>query len=278
MSGIISKAAESRKEAPVTAVTQQKKPQTLQEYINRQKAEVARALPKNLDPDQFVRVAMTAANSNPKFTQCNVRSFLGAMMTAAQIGIMPNTPLQLGYLIPRYNGKTQQNDVTFQLGYRGMIDLAYRSGNITNVAAHVVYKNDEFHVQYGLNPDITHVPCLTDKGDPVAFYAYYKTKDGGFGFDVMSIEEVHAHRNQYSPASKSGGSSPWDTAFESMALKTVLKRALKYAPLSVEVANAVRVEGALREDATTAIEEAEVTYVNIDAETGEVLTDEEAGK
>ena len=278
MAGIIAKAAEKRSEAPVTAVTQEKKEMTLQDYINRQKAEVARALPKNLDPDQFVRIAITAANSNPKFTQCNVRSFLGAMMTAAQIGIMPNTPLQLGYLIPRHNSKTQQTDVTFQLGYRGMIDLAYRSGNIANIGAYTVYANDEFRVQFGLNPDIVHVPALSDRGDPIAFYAYYKTKDGGFGFDVMSIEDVRKHAKQFSDSVKNGWSSPWSTSFDEMAKKTVLKRTLKYAPLSVDVAAAVRVDGAIREDATSQIEDAQVIYVDNDAETGEILPDEESNQ
>lgn len=274
MSGIISKAAESRKEAPVTAVTQQKKPQTLQEYVQRMSSQIKLALPANLTPERFERIVLTAISSNPKLQECTPTSFLGAMMTAAQLGVEPNTPLGQGYLIPR-NGRNGM-ECTFQLGYKGMIDLAYRSGDIANIGAYTVYKNDEFHVQFGLNPDITHVPCMTDRGDPVAFYAYYKTKDGGYGFDVMSVEDVRKHAKQFSESVKRGWSSPWDTNFEEMAKKTVLKKVLKYAPLSTEVASKIGMDDTIHDTISKNMTEEPISY--IDAETGEVLTDEEAGK
>lgn len=274
MSGIISKAAESRKEAPVTAVTQQKKPQTLQEYVQRMSGQIKLALPANLTPERFERIVLTAISSNPKLQECTPTSFLGAMMTAAQLGVEPNTPLGQGYLIPR-NGRNGM-ECTFQLGYKGMIDLAYRSGDIANIGAYTVYKNDEFHVQFGLNPDITHVPCMTDRGDPIAFYAYYKTKDGGFGFDVMSVEDVRKHAKQFSESVKRGWTSPWDTNFEEMAKKTVLKKVLKYAPLSTEVASKIGMDDTVHDTISKNMTEEPISY--IDAETGEVLTDEEAGK
>ena len=274
MSGSISKAAESRKEAPVTAVTQQKKPQTLQEYVQRMSSQSKLALPANLTPERFERIVLTAISSNPKLQECTPTSFLGAMMTAAQLGVEPNTPLGQGYLIPR-NGRNGM-ECTFQLGYKGMIDLAYRSGDIANIGAYTVYKNAEFHVQFGLNPDITHVPCMTDRGDPIAFYAYYKTKDGGFGFDVMSVEDERKHAKQFSESVKRGWSSPWDTNFEEMAKKTVLKKVLKYAPLSTEVASKIGMDDTVHDTISKNMTEEPISY--IDAETGEVLTDEEAGK
>lgn len=280
MSGIISKAAESRKEAPVTAVTQQKKPQTLQDYVQRMSSQIKLALPANLTADRFQRIVLTAISSNPKLQECTPTSFLGAMMTAAQLGVEPNTPLGQGYLIPRKTKKGDQyvNECTFQLGYKGMIDLAYRSGNIANIGAYTVYAKDEFHIQFGLNPDITHVPCMTDRGDPVAFYAYYKTKDGGFGFDVMSVDDVRKHAKQFSESVKRGWSSPWDTNFEEMAKKTVLKKVLKYAPLSTEVASKIGMDETVHDTISDNMTEEPIVYTNIDAETGEVLTDEEAGK
>jgi len=277
---MITKAAESRKEAPVTAVAQQKKPATLQDYVQRMSGQIKLALPANLTPDRFQRIVLTAISSNPKLQECTPQSFLGAMMTAAQLGVEPNTPLGQGYLIPRKAKKGDQyvDECTFQLGYKGMIDLAYRSGNISNIGAYTVYKNDEFHVQFGLNPDITHVPCMTDRGDPIAFYAYYKTKDGGFGFDVMSVEDVRKHAKQFSDAVKRGWSSPWDTNFEEMAKKTVLKKVLKYAPLSTEVAGKISMDETVHDTISNNMTEEPIVYTNIDAETGEVLKDEEAGK
>ena len=273
MSGMISKAAEKRNEAPVTAVTQQKKPQTLQDYVQRMSGQIKLALPANLTPDRFQRIVLTAISSNPKLQECSPTSFLGAMMTAAQLGVEPNTPLGQGYLIPR----NSRNGVecTFQLGYKGMIDLAYRSGNIATIGAYTVHANDEFHVQFGLNPDITHIPALTDKGDPIAFYAYYRTKDGGFGFDVMSVEDVREHAKKFSDSVKRGWTSPWDTNFDEMAKKTVLKKVLKYAPLSTEVASKIGMDETVHETISANMTEEPIVYTNVDAETGEILTEEE---
>ena len=274
MSGMIQKAAEKRNEAPVTAVTQQKKPATLQDYVQRMSGQIKMALPANLTPDRFQRIVLTAISSNPKLQECTPQSFLGAMMTAAQLGIEPNTPLGQGYLIPR-NSKNGM-ECTFQLGYKGLIDLAYRSGNIANIGAFTVYKNDEFHVQFGLSPDITHVPCMTDRGDPIAFYAYYKTKDGGCGFDVMSVEDVRKHAKQFSESVKRGWSSPWDSNFEEMAKKTVLKKVLKYAPLSTEVASKIGMDETVHETISSNMTEEPIIYTSVDAETGEILKGEEA--
>lgn len=276
MANMIAKAAEKRSEAPVTAVAEAKKPQTLQAYVQGMTSQIKLALPAGLTPERFQRIVLTAISSNPKLQECTPSSFLGAMMTAAQLGLEPNTPLGQAYLIPRRAKRDDGYDMecTFQLGYKGMIDLAYRSGNIANIGAYAVYAKDEFRVQFGLNPDIVHVPALSDRGDPIAFYAYYKTKDGGFGFDVMSVEDVRKHAKQFSEAVKRGWSSPWDTNFEEMAKKTVLKKVLKYAPLSTETASRLSMDESVHDtvgsDMTT-----EPMRTVIDAETGEILPAEE---
>ena len=269
MANMIQKAAEKRAESPVTAVTQQKKPQTLQDYVQRMSGQIKMALPANLTPDRFQRIVLSAISSNTKLQECSPQSFLGAMMTAAQLGVEPNTPLGQGYLIPR-NSKNGM-ECTFQLGYKGLIDLAYRSGNIANIGAFTVHQNDEFHVQFGLNPDITHVPAMTDRGDPIAFYAYYKTKDGGYGFDVMSVEDVRKHARQFSESVKRGWTSPWDSNFEEMAKKTVLKKVLKYAPLSTEVASKIGMDETVHDTISSNMTEEPVVFTEVDADTGEIL-------
>ena len=269
MANMIQKAAEKRAESPVTSVTQQKKPQTLQDYVQRMSGQIKMALPANLTPDRFQRIVLSAISSNTKLQECSPQSFLGAMMTAAQLGVEPNTPLGQGYLIPR-NSKNGM-ECTFQLGYKGLIDLAYRSGNIANIGAFTVHQNDEFHVQFGLNPDITHVPAMTDRGDPIAFYAYYKTKDGGYGFDVMSVEDVRKHARQFSESVKRGWTSPWDSNFEEMAKKTVLKKVLKYAPLSTEVASKIGMDETVHDTISSNMTEEPVVFTEVDADTGEIL-------
>ena len=171
-------------------------------------------------------------------------TFIGAMMTAAQLGLEPNTPLGQAYLIPFWNGKSKRMECQFQLGYKGMIDLAYRSGQISSIQAHVERENDKFEYSYGLEPTLSHVPALADRGAPVSVYAVFKTKDGGFGFKVMSWEEVMQHGQRFS---KSYGSGPWQTNPEEMAKKPVLKAVLKYAPLSSEFVKGSIADGTVKD-------------------------------
>lgn len=205
---------------------------------------VKRALPSVMTPERFTRIAVSALSTTPKLQDCHPMTFIGAMMTAAQLGLEPNTPLGQAYLIPFWNGKSKRMECQFQLGYKGMIDLAYRSGQISSIQAHVVRENDKFEYSYGLEPTLSHVPALADRGAPVSVYAVFKTKDGGFGFKVMSWEEVMQHGQRFS---KSYGSGPWQTNPEEMAKKTVLKAVLKYAPLSSEFVKGSIADGTVKD-------------------------------
>ena len=211
------------------AINKSEKPVTMQAYIKKMENEIAKALPSVITPERFTRITLSALSANPTLQQCSPQSFLGAMMTAAQLGVEPNTPLGQAYLIPFKN--KGRMECQFQLGYKGLIDLAYRSGEISVIQAHTVYENDDFEFELGLDPKLKHVPYKgVDKGEPIYFYAVFKLKDGGYGFEVMSTEEVRAHAAKYSQSYNSQF-SPWKTNFEEMAKKTVLKRALKYAPM-----------------------------------------------
>lgn len=271
--GIIQKT--QAKKTEVTAAT---KPKTMRDYIKSMEGEIAKALPSVITPERFTRIVTTALSSNPELANTTPASFLGAMMTAAQLGLEPNTPLNQSYLIVYRNKGVLETQ--FQLGYKGLIDLAYRSGEIQIIQAHTVYENDEFSYEFGLEPKLVHKPAVQDRGEPIAFYAMFKTKDGGYGFDVMSVDDVRAHAAKYS---KSYGSSfsPWKTNFNEMALKTVLKRVLKYAPLKTEFVRGITQDETVHDtigadmtlEETRQVEtEGEIsdTYEYVDADTGEV--------
>lgn len=204
---------------------------TMQDWIRKSEKQIARALPSSITPERFARMAMTAVTMTPKLGECTPASFIGAMLTAASLGLEPNTPLGQAYLIPYFNGKTKQQEVQFQIGYRGLIELAHRSGEFQTIEAHVVRENDYFDFEYGLHPDVKHKPAMENRGEITWVYAVYHLRNGGFGFEVMSKADIEAHRQQFSKAT---GFSPWQTAWEEMAKKTVIKRALKYAPLKSE--------------------------------------------
>ncbi len=231
--------------------------------INQMQGAIKRALPSVLTPERFTRIAVSAISGNPKLQQCDPMTFIGAMMTAAQLGLEPNTPLGQAYLIPYWNGKARRMECQFQIGYNGMIDLAYRSGRISSTQAHVVHENDTFEFNYGLDPALSHVPAMGDRGGPVAVYAICLIKDGGSVFKVMSWDECMQHGQKYS---KSFSSGPWQTNPEEMAKKTVLKAVLKYAPRSSEFVKGMKVDGSVKDQIAEDMYDVPNLFVDVDAE------------
>jgi recombination protein RecT len=212
------------------AKTPNPKSNTIRTLLERMKPELAKVLPKHLEADRILRIALTEIRRNPKLLDASRESLLGAVMLSAQLGLEPG-PLGHCYLIPYYNSKTKSYEVQFQLGYKGMLDLVRRSGQIEMIDAHVVYENDEFDFQYGLEPKLYHKPVLQNRGNPIAVYAVAKFKDGGFSYLVMSVEDVEKIRKR----SKAADNGPWVTDWEAMAKKTAIKQLCKYLPLSIEV-------------------------------------------
>lgn len=249
----------------------------MQDLILSMKGQIEAALPSVITGERFARMVLTAMSNTPQLASCTPKSFLGAMMQAAQLGLEPNTPLGEAYLIPFRNHGTLE--CQFQVGYKGMISLAHRSG--LYVQAHEVHENDDFEVEYGLDPKLLHKPVFKNRGTVVAYYGVWKDKEGNFGFEVMSREDVEAHARKYSQ-SYGKGFSPWGSNFDEMAKKTVIKKALKYAPLTTEFIKGVASDGTIKtmlaKDMVDAPDETEYTDIeaeqvpdNVDPQTGEVL-------
>lgn len=208
----------------------------VKDYLKVYGGEIAKALPAQVGPERFQRICMTALTQNPALGNCTPSSFIGSVLNAAQLGLEPNTPLGQAYLIP-YAGKC-----TFQLGYKGIIELARRSGQIAMIKAQAVHENDEFSYELGLDPKLHHKPAEGDRGKVIKYYAFYKTRDGDFDFEVATKEEMEAHRKKYSKAKN----SPWVSDFDAMAKKTLIKRVLKFAPLSTEIARQISTDSTVK--------------------------------
>lgn len=254
----------------VTTTTEKK---TMQSYIKTMEGEIKKALPSVITPERFTRMVLSALSTTPKLGACTPKSFLGAMMSAAQLGLEPNTPLGQAYLIPYKNKGV--DEVQFQIGYKGLIDLAYRSGEVSLVQAHIVYENDVFECEFGLEPKLVHKPADKDRGNPIKVYAMFKTKNEGYGFEVMSMDDVRRHAEKYSKA-YNYGSSPWQTNFEEMAKKTVLKKVLKYAPLKSDFVRGIVQDETIKTEISEDMYEVkndiiyDAEFNEIDIETGEV--------
>lgn len=209
------------------------------------KQQMALALPKHMTADRLARIALTEVRKTPKLAQCDQMSFLGAIMQCAALGLEPGGALGHCYLIPFENKKQSRVDVQFIIGYRGMLDLARRSGQIVSLEARAVHQKDHFEVELGLDSKIVHKPnwTATDRGPLTFVYAVAKLKDGGVQFDVMSRAEIEHIRDEsqgYKTAVRfKNDNTPWIQHFEPMALKTVIRRLFKYLPVSIEIQRAV---------------------------------------
>ena len=237
--------------AAATAVKKTEVPTTNRGWLcfDKFKKQVALALPKSMTAERMLRVILSECNKAPALFDCSRESFLGAILQCSALGLEPGSALGHCYLIPY--GKTCQ----LIIGYRGMIDLARRSGQIVSLQAWAVHENDTFNFQLGLNPDIQHIPAASaDRGNITFVYAVARLKGGGVQFEVMSRAEIEKVRK----ASKAGNSGPWSNHWEEMAKKTVIRRLFKYLPVSIEAVRAVEIdEKTDRGEATTEAEVAE---------------------
>lgn len=192
-------------------------------------------VPKHVTPERLVRIGLNAVSRNPKLMECAPETIVGAVINCGVLGVEPNL-LGHAYIVPFWNSKTKQFEAQFQLGYKGLIDLARRTGEITNIYAHEVYEGDEFEFSYGLEKNLVHVPSgEEDESKITHFYAVYKLKDGGYDFIVMSRRKVEQHRDRFTKSQKNGSIfGPWKDHFVEMAKKTVMIKLMKTAPISIE--------------------------------------------
>lgn len=202
--------------------------------LDSMKGEIARALPRHITPDRMLRVALTALRTTPDLLKCTTASLLGSIMSAAQLGLEPNTPLGMAYLIP-YKTTCQ-----LIIGYQGYLDLARRSGMVAQPYAHVVREGDEFHYLYGLYPDLKHVPSgdVERESKPITHVyavAHLIGKDVGPPiFRVLTKPQIDKRRAR-SASAKSG---PWVTDEEAMTLKTGIRAIWPWLPKNAEMATA----------------------------------------
>lgn len=217
--------------------------------LTSKRAEIEKMLPKHLNAERLLKVAQIAATTTPALAKCDVASLVGAIGQCAQMGLEPNTVLGHAYLLP-FNTKRKDasgqerwvNSVQVIIGYKGLIDLARRSGQIISIAAHEVCENDHFDLVYGLDEKLEHKPCLGERGQVIGFYAVAKLKDGGHCFEFMSrlqVEQIRAAAE----AKNKRPSSVWKEHFVEMGRKTVIRRLAKYLPLSIEFQTAAALDG-----------------------------------
>ena len=259
-----------------TMVKKENKSKTIFDVIQAGAKQFATALPKHVNSERFVRIAITTIRQNPKLAKCSQESLLGALMVSAQLGLEPGTLGQC-YLIPFENKKAGTVECQFQIGYKGLIELLRRSGQLSDIYSYTVYENDDFNIEYGLSRTLTHKPNFDEKGEIKGFYAVAILKDGAKAFEYMTKDEVVKHEEKYRKGSYKN--DVWNKNFVEMSQKTVVKKLLKWLPVSVEFLEmAAKDEKSFKviDDKSTEVQEIEILENNgdiINAETGEFITE-----
>lgn len=212
---------------------------TVRDLMQKSKSQIALALPKYMNADRLMRLAMTAILKNPTLLECDPLTLIGAVIQCAQLGLEPGSSWG-AHLVPFWNNKANKRDVQVIPDYRGLMALCRNSEQISTIDAHPVYEKDEFSYQFGSDPKLRHVPHpQKDRGEITHFYAGAKLKDGGFQFVVMMRWEVEEVRDRYSKAS---GNGPWVTNFDEMGKKTCVRRLVDYLPARIELLTASSLE------------------------------------
>lgn len=207
------------------------KPKGLKDWIQSDafKSAINQALPKHMTTDRFARVCLTALMKSPKLLDCTKESVFKAMLDCSSLGLEPDG--RRAHLIPY--GKTCE----LIIDYKGLIELAKRSGEVKNWRAELICENDEFSWSNGI---VEHkVNWLKSRGKALAVYSHVRNKDDIDDYEVMTMQQVEAVRKR----SKAGNNGPWVTDFDEMAKKSVIRRHSKRLTLSPEFMEALQKDG-----------------------------------
>lgn len=271
-------AATGEQQNPVTA---------FRGFLEKQKPQLAAALPKHVSPDRMIRLACTEFAKNPLLQKCTPVSVFGAIIQASQLGLEIGV-LGQAYLVPYRNTKNNTYEAQFIPGYKGLIGLARRSGEVTSIETNIVYANDRFDLKLGLETSVDHVPNLDgDRGTPRLVYGVAKFRDGGHHFEWMTMGDV----NKIRARSKASSNGPWVTDYEQMVRKTLIRRMSNYLPMSIELQQAIQIGDAAEEGKRATLDGDFVVVqdddqddqqqegpASIDQDTGEILDSTTANK
>jgi recombination protein RecT len=219
----------------------------IESALNNYKAQISQLLPRHISPQKFISVAVTLIAKNESLKKCSSRSLLGALLQASALGLDLTQQLGQASLVPYKNSKTGEFEAEFQIGYRGMVSLMKDgSEEFSHIEAFVVYEDDQFSIDLGLNPNIIHKPNLNGKRDKlIAVYGVISYKNGIKRFDYMTKEEIMKVRAK--SKSKDSTFSPWNDpqSEPEMWKKTLIKRMSKVEKMPTEKLYAIQTDEAV---------------------------------
>lgn len=225
----------------MTAIIQSQKTETpvnaLTRILTANEGAIKQAIAKHMDPKRLMRIAVNALQRTPSLQNCSMPSICNSIVLSGVLGLEPNTPLQHSYLIP------YGRECTFQPGYRGLMHLAYRSASVKKFMPSLVYEDDIFEQEFGLQEKFRHVPSGAEGDNWKGAYSFVRFADGDVSWLYLPQSKIHEIRDRFSIAhQRNPKSSPWTTAPDEMAIKTVIKRHIKRMDLTIELGIAAKVD------------------------------------
>lgn len=221
-----------------TQIETTQKPPTIQQFVSSDKIIASAEKTLGSRGQQFLTSILTMANSTPAIASCEPRSLYNACLTAATLDLPINQNLGFAYIVPYKNNKTRTTEAQFQMGWKGFVQLAIRSGKFSRIGVNPVHDGqlisyDDFSGEPVFDFNAEH----TDK--IIGYMAYFELTNGFRKIDYMNMEQIEAHAKKYSQSYKDGF-GVWKDNFDAMAKKTVIKLLLqRWAPLSTEMAQAI---------------------------------------
>lgn len=200
---------------------------SLRELFNSNKDAILARMPRGVNAERLMKIAINAVTQNPKLLDCTRQSVMRSMLQCLELGLEPNTPLGQAYLIPF------KSDCTLVIGYKGYIGLAYKSNVIEYIDYGLVYSNEEYVIERGLNPIFKHIPIMdsAERGDFIFAYCIIGISGSNRALLYTLTENEIKERER---SSKMAGKGAWASSRDAMRLKTVIRHALNKAPLSPE--------------------------------------------
>jgi recombination protein RecT len=190
-----------------------------------------------ISEETFMAQIAQACRDTPKLTDCDVGTILGAGLRCAQLGLTPNDPRNLAWIIPR-GGKAG-----FQLGYGGIMELARRAVPGLRFDGRPVYPNDEFELDYGKAEPLTHRPASSKQqgrgGDAYLWYVRAVFPNGQVQVHALDREGVEYHRSFAQTSSGGSSINMWRDAYDAAALKSVVIDMKRWLPASPQLAAAI---------------------------------------
>jgi recombination protein RecT len=237
---------------------------TIDNFLQANIDKIKQALPEHINAERLARLITITMRQNSNLGKCSQASLIGAVLQCVQLGLEP-TSLGHAYLIPYWNSKLKSFEAQFQIGYRGMVELVRRSGEIKNIYAQVVHNGDLFEYQYGTEQYIKHVPLFdSEKIQFLYMVAYFN--NGSSTFHVMPKKEIDAIMQRTKSKTKEGQiTGPWKTDYEAMAKKTVIKQGCKYLPLSIAVQQSLAADETTKHEITTDMKTLAKDYTDWDS-------------